>query len=85
MGNAPATGVVFTASDVARVAVRLADGRLATFRTVEVAGTRKLGNAIPPHAQVTSTREYGSHGQLVGSQAGQAVGSAAHPGCSCAG
>jgi len=82
-GNAPATGIVSVASDVTRVVLRLSDGTSASFRAVEVAGSRMLGYVVPAHVRVTSSTEYGSRGQVVGSASGKAVGASRTPGWTC--
>lgn len=83
MGDAPTTGIVFAASDVARVVLQFSNGTSASFRAVEVAGSRVLAYAIPAHVRVTDSRELGMRGQVVGSTRGQALGSQRTPGWSC--
>jgi len=64
-GDTPAMGVAFAASDVTRVVLRFSDGTSASFRPVEVAGSRVFGYAIPMHARVTGSREYGARGPII--------------------
>jgi hypothetical protein len=84
MGTAPASGIVFAASDIGRVVLGYSDGTSASFRVVEVARNRLFGYAIPAHVRVTNWREYGSRGQLLVSLHGTAVADA-QPGWSCTG
>jgi hypothetical protein len=79
----PAAGIVFAAPEVRRVVLLFSDGTSASFRAVQVAGVRVFGYAVPANVQVTSSREFGSQGQLIGSQPGHAFGSSAGPGWTC--
>jgi hypothetical protein len=62
----PDVAIAFAARAVRTVVLRYSDGSSASFPTVWVSGGRVFAYVIPKHVHVTSSRELGATGQVVG-------------------
>ncbi len=68
--SGPFTGLMAVAPDVGSVALKFADGKTESFRSVEVGGGRSLAFVIPKGARVVSYVAYSLSGRILGSTPG---------------